>query len=113
MPLGVPPDPIFMPYTNMSAPSSSGSHRFTARSDLPLSSPLNQSVTRPLDIETDPLPSLSNSVLANRRMTKGKHQDGNDLGPQQENYQHHHMHHHHQPEEENLMHGIALDSLAK
>jgi len=46
-------------------------------------------------------------------MTKGKHQDGNGLGPQQENYQHHHMHHHHQPEEENLMHGIALDSLAK
>jgi hypothetical protein len=101
-----------MPHPSMPELNSSGPHRFTARPDLPASSPLDQNVTRSLDPETDPLPSLSNSVLANRRMTKGRQQNGAGLGPMEENHQYNHMHHH-QPEEENLLHGIALDSLAK
>lgn len=81
-----------------------------ARQDLPPFSPLAQSVSRSTSyMPPDALPSLSNSVLANRRMTKGKLPMADGSGENGQGYQHGHPPAH----EDSLLHGISLDSLIK
>ena len=99
-------------YTASGNPSRAMDH--LAGPVLPLVSPLAQSVSRTTSsLPTEPLPSLSNSVLANRRMTKGKHPATDGAGAAQDGQGYHHGHHHHHMDEDSLLHGISLDSLIK